>query len=162
MLSQVGSLENLNVLACGLGHIDDCKAEKQVARMNDYRQRMLKALTGAPSILKTLHIINRPYEPQPSLTGNPSFSALLRTLRTLYLAFDGSSWNRISGCRRLEFFTHLPQTWLAPTSTNLTCLTLTATAQWGYLVKVDFRSVHFPRLRSLKMQNFYVQSRLAA
>ena len=134
--------------------MDDCEAEEEVARINDYRQKMLETLTGAHSMLKTLHFINLPCQPQPSVTGNPSFSALLRTLRTLHLGFDGCSWDRIPGSRLLEFFAHLPRAWLAPASTNLTCLALTATGFWGYLVKVNFRSVHFPRLRSLKMQSF--------
>lgn len=34
--------------------MDDCEAEEEVAKINNYRQEMLKALTGAPSMLKTL------------------------------------------------------------------------------------------------------------
>ena len=53
-----------------------------------------------------------------------------------------------------EFFTGLPRAWLAPAAPNLTCLALGASQLWGYILKVHFRGVHFPRLKSLVMHNF--------
>ena len=106
-----------------------------------------------------LSISNLPCRSQPYLTDHPSFSALLRTLKALSLRFDyDSKHGDIRLDRELrqhrEFFTGLPQAWLAPASHDLTSLALGARWLWGYLLKVDFRGVHFPRLKSLFMEDF--------
>lgn len=120
---------------------------------------------GAPSRelkkLETLDICNIPCRSQPDLTDNSSFPKLLRTLQTLSLRFDYFNtydnphldypWGETR-----EFFTRLPRAWLAPAAMNLTCLTLGAHdhVRWRYILKVDFRGVHFPQLQSLFMQRF--------
>ena len=107
-----------------------------------------------------LEIVNLPCRPQPDLTNHASFPALLRTLQTLKLRIDYPSTQdnpyRYSplGDVSHEFFTHLPDIWLRPASTGLTSLSLGANELWGYLLKVDFRDVRFPRLKSLDMQRF--------
>ena len=145
-----------------------------VDRFDEYRGEILTNLIvglaerndtqGAPSRklkeLKTLDIANLPCRSQPDLTDHPKFSTLLRTLQTLLLQFDYTSdyhepyVHSPLGGESHEFFTHLPGTWLAPAATDLTCLSLRAPELWGYLLKVDFRGVHFPRLMSLVMQKF--------
>ena len=107
-----------------------------------------------------LEIVNLPCRPQPDLTSHDNFRALLKTLRTLVLRFDYPSTDKHPyrysplGDVSHEFFTDLPKTWLAPASTGLTSLTLGGDALWGYLLKVNFRGVHFSNLESLDMQRF--------
>ena len=115
---------------------------------------------ATPRELKKLEIVNLPCRPQRDLTDHPSFSALLSTLQTLVLRFDYASTReepyRYSplGDVSHEFFTNLRKTWLEPASTGLTSLSLGANELWGYLLKVDFRRVRFPHLKSLDMQRF--------
>ena len=110
--------------------------------------------------LEKLDMDNLPCRSQPDLTDRPSFSALLRTLQTLLLRFDyDPAYHQPYGNYPLggvshEFFTRLPQAWLEPAAANLTCLSLSAPELWGYLLKVDFRDVHFLRLTSLVMKYF--------
>ena len=145
--------------------------EVKVAKFDKYRGDIVKFLLigpadgpakrdATPRKLKTLDIRNLPCRPQPDLTGHPSFSALLETLQTLVLKFDYNWVNDKphGGSQRgeepQEFFTNLPKTWLAPAATNLTSLTLGASQLWGYVLKIDFSDVHFPRLQSLVMEQF--------
>ena len=138
-----------------------------VDKFDTYRGELLANLiVGFPkrgataTKLETLDIVNLPCRRQPDLTGDPSFSALLGSLQTLLLRFDYSKANnkpsffsqRVDESR--EFFTDLPKTWLTPAATGLTCLALRASELWGYILKVDFRHVHFPQLQSLVMQRF--------
>ena len=106
--------------------------------------------------LEVLSISNLSCRSQSYLTDHPSFSALLRTLQALSLEFDyyttPDETYYYDDSR--EFFTRLPRAWLAPASHNLTFLSLGAEGLWGYLPKVDFRGVHFPRLKSLLMKDF--------
>lgn len=145
--------------------------EVSVAKFDKYRGEIVKTLVigpadgsakrdATPRELETLEIVNLPCRPQSDLTGHPSFSALLKTLQTLVLKFDYNWANdkphggSQQGKESQEFFTHLPKTWLAPAATNLTCLTLGSSQLWGYVLKVDFSSVRFPRLQSLVMEQF--------
>ena len=115
---------------------------------------------ATPRELETLEIVNIPCRPQPDLTSHHSFHALLKTLRTLVLRFDYPSTHEYPyqfsplGDVSHEFFTDLREAWLAPASTGLTSLSLGANELWGYLLKVDFRDVRFPHLKSLGMQSF--------
>ena len=110
--------------------------------------------------LETLDILNLPCRSQPDLPNGQSISSLLGTLKTLLLRFD-YHWTNDKpyvdpprGDEAHEFFTRLPQAWLAPAAPNLTYLFLGASDMWGYILKVDFRGVHFPQLKSLGMHNF--------
>ena len=162
-------MENLTILRCHHDRVPSQYDEDDdlVDKFDTYRGNILANLIfglpkqGATSTkLETLDIVNLPCRPQPDLTGDPSFSALLGTLQTLSLRFDYSKANdrRHAGSRRGDeyhkYFTDLPKTWLAPAATNLTCLALRASELWGYILKVDFSHVHFPQLQSLVMQKF--------
>ena len=113
-----------------------------------------------PKTLETLDIVNLPCRPQPDLTGDPRFFTLLGTLQTLSIKFDHNYAHNEPqetsprGHLSRQFFTDFPNTWLAPAPTDLTCLSLGAHELWGYILKVDFRGVHFPRLQSLVMECF--------
>ena len=110
--------------------------------------------------LETLDIVNLPCRPQPDLTGDPGFFALLGTLRTLSIKFDYNyAHNKPQersprGHVSRQFFIDFPDTWLAPAPTDLTYLSLGADELWGYILKVDFRGVHFPQLQSLVVEKF--------
>lgn len=52
------------------------------------------------------------------------------------------------------FMTELPQLWLQPARENLTSLALHMDDFWGYVPKVDFRSLHFPKLKKLELGNY--------
>ena len=176
-LCRVSLLDNITVLRChhDLGPDASLEVDKIVDRFDKYRGEVLTTLIiglakrndtpSAPSRelkkLETLDICNLPCRSQPDLTDNSSFPKLLRTLQTLSLRFDYI--NTYDNPHRdyprgepREFFTRLPRAWLAPAAMNLTCLTLGAHdhVRWGYILKVDFRGVHFPQLQSLFMQRF--------
>ena len=110
--------------------------------------------------LETLDVVNLPCRSQPDWTNDENLSALLKTLKTLLLRFDYDWANdrpyggSPRGDEPHEFFTRLPRTWLVPAAPSLTSLALGASKLWGYILKVDFRRVHFPRLKSLAMHNF--------
>ncbi|KAH8803050.1 hypothetical protein F5884DRAFT_494802 [Xylogone sp. PMI_703] len=53
-----------------------------------------------------------------------------------------------------NFLVDLPSIWLKPACENLTDLTLSMDVHWGYFPPVDFRSVHFPKLKRLGLQLF--------
>ena len=115
---------------------------------------------ATPRKLETLDIVNLPCRSQPDLTNRQSFSDLLKTLKTFSLRFDHYPAyhepyviSPLGGVSH-EFFTRFPRAWLAPAAPNLTCLALSALELWGYLLKVDFRGVHFPKLETLVMNNF--------
>ena len=167
-LRRLNLLDNLIVLRCHhhLGPTPNLEDDDLVDKFDTYRGEVLTTLIvglaerGATSRkLEVLSISNLPCRSQPYLTDHPSFSALLRTLQTLSLRFDyDSKHDYIHFDRELrqhrEFFTRLPRAWLAPASHDLTFLALGAAGLWGYLLKVDFRGVHFPRLKSLLMEDF--------
>ncbi|RMJ20237.1 hypothetical protein CDV36_000122 [Fusarium kuroshium] len=56
---------------------------------------------------------------------------------------------------KYEFFDHLPTTWLAPSiSDNLRVLSLFYAEYWGWLPKMDFRGMEFPRLKVLALGQY--------
>lgn len=56
---------------------------------------------------------------------------------------------------KYEFFNHLPETWLAPSiSDNLRVLSLYYNEYWGWLPKMDFRGMAFPRLKVLALGQY--------
>lgn len=166
-LRHVNLLDNLTVLRClhDFGpspYFDDNLAD----RFDTYRGEVLTTLIGGLAErgansrkLEVLSIFNLPCRSKRYLTAHPSISALLRTLQALSLRFDYYSMPDDTHFhdelrRRRGFFTRLPLAWLAPASHDLTFLALGARGLWGYLLKVDFRGVHFPQLKSLSMKDF--------
>ncbi|RSL66538.1 hypothetical protein CEP54_003682 [Fusarium duplospermum] len=56
---------------------------------------------------------------------------------------------------KYDFFDHLPGTWLAPSiSDNLRVLSLYCADYWGWLPKMDFRGMEFPRLKVLALGQY--------
>ncbi|KAL4978169.1 hypothetical protein BDW66DRAFT_130447 [Aspergillus desertorum] len=53
-----------------------------------------------------------------------------------------------------EFYHSLPSIWLEPTTANLKHLTLYSTLYCGFYPRLDFRSLHFPYLKTLSMGNY--------
>lgn len=166
-LSGVPLLHNLKVLRCSLPFVlyedlleQDLEDEFDQRRGGIVKNLIIGPADATPRELETLEIVNLPCRPQPDLTSHDSFHALLKTLRTLVLRFDYPSNHEYPyqfsplGDVSHEFFTDLPEAWLAPASTGLTSLSLGANELWGYLLKVDFRDVRFPHLKSLRMQSF--------
>ena len=166
-LRRVSLLYNLKVLRCSFppGSYDYLLEHDLEDKFDGRRGEIIETLVigpdgATPRELETLEIVNLPCRPQPDLTGHASFLGLLRTLQTLMLRIDYPSSQEAPyrysplGDVSHEFFTRLPDTWLRPASTSLTSLSLGANELWGYLLKVDFRDVRFPRLKSLDMQRF--------
>lgn len=115
---------------------------------------------ATPKKLETLDIVNLPCRSQPDLTDHQVFTKILERLQTFLLRFDHDPdydqpyKDSPLGCVSYDFFTRLPRAWLAPAASHLKCLALSAPELWGYLLKVDFRGVHFLKLESLVMTKF--------
>lgn len=115
---------------------------------------------ATPKKLETLDIFNLPCRSQPDLTDHGVFAKVLERLQTLLLRFDHDpdydqpyNDSPLGGISH-DFFTRLPGAWLAPAASHLKYLALSAPELWGYLLKVDFRGVHFTKLESLVMTKF--------
>jgi hypothetical protein len=93
------------------------------------------------------------------VTDSPGFSGLVNNLHALELSFltveheRGRPHNRPIGPQSWDFYTTLPQVWLAP-ARRLTKLRLSANSHWGYYPKVDFRNVNFGSLKTLILDCF--------
>ncbi|KAJ4317329.1 hypothetical protein N0V84_007386 [Fusarium piperis] len=68
---------------------------------------------------------------------------------------DGMSESNVYYEEKYEFFDHLSETWLAPSiSDNLRVLSLYYKEYWGWLPKMDFRGMDFPKLKVLALGHY--------
>ncbi|KAE8372459.1 hypothetical protein BDV26DRAFT_301880 [Aspergillus bertholletiae] len=68
--------------------------------------------------------------------------------------YEASPENELEFPEPHDFFAEMPSTWLKPTMGSLEHLTLYCDRYWGFYPKVNFRGIHFPRLKTLALGNF--------
>lgn len=92
------------------------------------------------------------------LTSSPKFISTLNRLSSLRLgivteydeASPESSWLLP---QLYDFFAELPDVWLRP-ALSIQNLTIEADVYWGYMPKVDLRSLYFPNLKKLVLGKY--------
>jgi len=140
-----------------------------VGRANEspeYRSDVIKALFRGLNNLdyptpnvRSLSINNLQNVNDSEIVSSDNFRSVLSRLTTLRLkvvsewetVIPGSTWRLPA---MYQFFTELPQVWLAPCAANLTSLKPHVDCRWGYLPKADFRGLHLPKLRKLDLGNY--------
>lgn len=145
------------------GDHDDSGHERE---WKEYRVAFLKHVVSAlnhpehpADKLNSLSICNLQDITYEDIVESDDFKTVLSRLRSLELAIateehPASPENEIAIFERHKFFGNdLLEYWLKPTQHNLVHLKLYSLCYWGYLPKCDFRSLHFPQLKSLALGN---------
>ncbi|ORY02851.1 hypothetical protein BCR34DRAFT_492855 [Clohesyomyces aquaticus] len=109
--------------------------------------------------IKEVSIINLQNLNDESITSSDNFQEVLARVRSLkiYIATEQDEPSPEYTLHKSEFqifMDELPSTWLQPISSHITVLSLAQDEPFGYLPKLDLRSIHFPHLASLHIGNW--------